>query len=106
LFFKNGRQLAAWIGLVPRQHSTGGKPRLLGMSKRGDVYLRKLLVHGARATLRWSGLKTDRRSTWLRGLIERRGKHKAAVALAKKNARIVWVLLTTDQVYTPEAAAA
>ena len=103
--FKNGRQFAAWIGLVPRQHSTGGKPRLLGMSKRGDVYLRKLLVHGARATLRWIRLKTDRRSTWLRGLIERRGKNKAAVALANKNARIVWVLLTTDQVYTPEAAA-
>src|SRR5215471_12229706 len=101
--FKNGRQFAAWIGLVPRQHSTGGKPRLLGISKRGDVYLRKLLVHGARATLRWIGLKTDRRSTWLRGLIERRGKNKAAVALANKNARIVWVLLTTDQVYTPEA---
>jgi len=92
--------------LVPRQHATGGKPRLLGMSKRGDVYLRKLLVHGARATLRWIGLKTDRRSTWLRGLIERRGKNKAAVALANKNARIVWVLLTTDQVYTPEQAAA
>lgn len=104
--FKNGRQFAAWIGLVPRQHSTGGKPRLLGISKRGDVYLRKLLVHGARATLRWIGLKTDRRSTWLRGLIERRGKNKAAVALANKNARIVWVLLTTDQVYTPEQAAA
>jgi transposase len=104
--FKNGRQFAAWVGLVPQQHSTGGKPRLLGISKRGDVYLRKLLVHGARATLRWIGLKTDRRSTWLRGLIARRGKNKAAVALANKNARIVWVLLTTEQVYTPEAAAA
>ena len=104
--FKNGRQFAAWVGLVPQQHSTGGKPRLLGMSKRGDVYLRKLLVHGARATLRWIGLKTDRRSKWLRGLIERRGKNKAAVALANKNARIVWVLLTTDQMYTPEEAAA
>jgi transposase len=55
--FKNGRQFAAWIGLVPRQHSTGGKPRLLGISKRGDVYLRTLLIHGARATLRWVGLK-------------------------------------------------
>ena len=76
------------------------------VSKRGDVYLRKLLVHGARATLRWIRLKTDRRSKWLRGLIERRGKNKAAVALANKNARIVWVLLTTDQVYTPEEAAA
>src|SRR5262252_2709339 len=104
--FKNGRQFAAWIGLVPRQHSTGGKPRLLGMSKRGDVYLRTLFVHGARATLRWLRLKTDRRSTWLRGLMDRRGKNKAAVALANKNARIAWVLLTTDQVYSAEQAAA
>ena len=98
--FTNGRQFAAWVGLVPRQHSTGGKARLLGISKRGDVYLRKLLVHGARATLRWVGLKTDRRSQWLRGLIERRGKNKAAVALANKNARIAWVLLSSDQTYT------
>jgi len=104
--FKNGRQFAAWIGLVPRQHSTGGKSRLLGISKRGDVYLRTLLIHGARATLRWIELKTDRRSQWVRALIERRGKNKAAVALANKNARIVWALLMTDQVYIPEHAAA
>ena len=104
--FKNGRQFAAWIGLVPRQHSTGGKPRLLGISKRGDVYLRTLFIHGARATLRWLRLKTDRRSTWLRGLMDRRGKNKAAVALANKNARIAWVLLTTDQGYIAEQAAA
>jgi transposase len=104
--FKNGRHFAAWVGLVPRQHSTGGKARLLGISKRGDVYLRTLLVHGARATLRWIGLKTDRRSQWSRALIERRGKNKTAVALANKNARIAWVLLTTDQVYTPEHVAA
>jgi transposase len=99
--FKNGRQFAAWLGLVPRQHSTGGKPRLLGISKRGDRYLRKLLVHGARATLRWTKLKNDRRSRWVRALIERRGTNRAVVALANKNARIVWVLLTTDQVYAP-----
>jgi transposase len=104
--FQNGRQFAAWIGLVPRQHSTGGKPRLLGISKRGDVYLRTLLIHGARATLRWIRLKTDRRSTWVRGLIDRRGKNKAAVALANKNARIAWVLLKTDAVYIAEDAAA
>ena len=104
--FQNGRQFAAWIGLVPRQHSTGGKPRLLGISKRGDVYLRTLLIHGARATLRWIGLKTDRRSQWVRGLIDRRGKNKAAVALANKNARIAWVLLKTDAVYMAEDAAA
>jgi transposase len=97
--FKNGRQFAAWLGLVPRQHSTGGKARLLGISKRGDSYVRKLLIHGARATLRWVGLKTDRRSQWVRGLIERRGKNKAAVALANKNARIAWVLLSSEQTY-------
>lgn len=98
--FKNGRQFAAWLGLVPGQHSTGGKARLLGISKRGDGYVRKLLVHGARATLRWVGLKTDRRSHWVRGLIERRGKNRAAVALANKNARIAWVLLSSEQTYT------
>lgn len=84
---------------MPRQHSTGGKARLLGISKRGDVYLRTLLVHGARATLRWVPLKTDRRSKWVRALIERRGKNKAAVALANKNARIAWVLLNSNETY-------
>jgi transposase len=99
--FKNGRQFAAWLGLVPRQHSTGGKERLLGISKRGDSYLRKLLIHGARATLRWVGRKTDRRSQWIRQLSERRGKNRTAVAVANKNARIVWALLTSHQVYEP-----
>jgi len=97
--FKNGRQFAAWLGQVPRQHSTGGKERLLGISKRGDSYLRKLLVHGARATIRWVGRKTDRRSQWMRQLIERRGKNRTAVAVANKNARIVWALLTSHQAY-------
>jgi transposase len=97
--FKNGRQLAAWLGLVPREHSTGGKPRLLGISKRGDRYLRKLLVHGARATLRWVDTKSDDRSRWLKALIARRGKNRATVALANKNARIVWALLAHNQEY-------
>jgi transposase len=99
--FKNGRQFAAWLGLVPRQHSTGGKPRLLGISTRGDRDLRKLLVHGARATIRWVGLKNDRRRQWLRALMQRRGTTRAVVALAHKNARIAWGLLASDQVYTP-----
>jgi len=99
--FKNGRQFAAWLGLVPRQHSTGGKERLLGISKRGDSYLRKLLVHGARTTIRWVGRKTDRRSQWIRQLVERRGKNRTAVAVANKNARIVWALLTGHQDYQP-----
>ena len=97
--FKNGRQFAAWLGLVPRQHSTGGKERLLGISKRGDSYLRKLLVHGARTTIRWVGRKTDRRSQWIRQLVERRGTNRTAVAVANKNARIVWALLTSHQDY-------
>jgi transposase len=97
--FKNGRQFAAWLGLVPRQYSTGGKERLLGISKRGDSYLRKLLVHGARTTIRWVGRKTDRRSQWIRQLVERRGKNRTAVAVANKNARIVGALLTSHQAY-------
>ena len=103
--FKNGRQLAAWLGLVPREHSTGGKPRLLRISKRGDCYLRKLLVHGARATRRWAVLKNDPSSQWVRALIARRGKNRAAVALANKNARIVWALLAHNQEYNAPAAA-
>jgi transposase len=74
---------------------------LLGISKRGDSYLRKLLIHGARVTLRWVGLKTDRRSQWMRQLLERRGKNRTAVAVANKNARIVWALLTSHQDYQP-----
>jgi len=86
--FKNGRQLSAWLGLVPRQRSTGGKSNLLGISKRGDVYLRTLLIHGARSTLR-----TAKPDTWGAGLAERSNKNLAAVALANKTARIVWALL-------------
>jgi len=97
---KNGRQLAAWLGLVPRQHSTGGQTRLWGISKRGDSYVRKLLIHGARATLRWVQLKTDDRSRWMRRLLERCGWNRTAVAVANKNARIVWALLCRGGVYS------
>jgi transposase len=97
--FKNGRQFAAWLGLVPKQHSSGGQTRLFGISKRGDSYLRKLLIHGARATLRWVGTKADRRSQWIRELRERRGWNRTAVAVANKNARIVWALLRRGGVY-------
>ena len=103
--FKNGRQFAAWLGFVPREHSTGGKPRLLGISKRGNISLRTLLIHGARATLRWVETKTDDRSRWLRTLIDRRGKNRAAVALANKNARIAWALLAHNQEYQAKFAA-
>ena len=99
--FKNGRQVAAWIGLVPRQHSSGGKQNLLGISKRGDIYLRTLLIHGARSVIYRSGQKenpTDRQS-WLNQLTQRRNKNVAAVALANKNARIVWAILHHNREY-------
>jgi transposase len=102
--FKNGRQFAAWLGLVPKQHSTGGQTRLLGISKRGDSYLRKLLIHGARATLRFAGLKTDGRSRWIQRLLERRGWNRTAVAVANKNARIVWALLSRGGLYQERAS--
>src|SRR5262249_36006962 len=79
--------------------STGGQTRLLGISKRGDSYLRKLLIHGARATLRWARTKTDSRSQWIRGVLERRGWNRTAVAVANKNARIVWALLSRGGEY-------
>jgi transposase len=97
--FSNGRQFSAWLSLVPKQHATDGQTRLLGISKRGDSYLRKLLIHGARATLRWARTTTDRRSQWIRGLLERRGWNRTAVAVANKNARIVWALLSRAEVY-------
>jgi transposase len=96
--FADGRQMAAWLGLVPRQHSTGGKPTLLGISKRGDTYLRMLLIHGARAVVRVSERKPEP-DTWLKRLLSRRNKNVAAVALANKNARIAWALLRHDREY-------
>lgn len=90
--FRSGRQLAAWLGLVPRQNSSGGKNVLLGISKRGDVYLRTLLIHGARSLLHVAKRK-ECKSGWLHGLLQRRNANVAAVALANKNARIVWALL-------------
>jgi len=84
---------------VPTQHSTGGQTLLLGISKRGDSYLRKLLIHGARATLRWVKLQTDRRSPWIRELLKRRGWNRTAVAVANKNAQIVWAFLSRGDVY-------
>lgn len=99
--FANGRQFAAALGLVPRQHGTGGKVRLLGISKRGDPYLRTLLVHGARSVVRavLSKDKQDARSRWVRRIAQERGINRAAVAVANKNARIIWALLTRQAVY-------
>lgn len=97
--FKSGRHLAAWIGLVPRQHSSGGKSRLLGMSKRGNPYLRTLLIHGARNVVRHAEGKQDPTSLWIQKLVERRGKNRAAVAVANKNARMVWAMLSRQEDY-------
>jgi transposase len=80
--FANGRQLAAWLGLVPRQHSSGGKPVLLGISKRGDVYLRTLLIHGARAVISHVERRCDQAESWLKRLLGRRNRNISAVALA------------------------
>jgi len=100
--FKNGREFAAYLGLVPRQNSSGGKTRLFGISKRGDCYTRYLLIHGARAALsRLIGGYTPehRRNTWIVELTTRRGKNRASVALANKTARIVWSMLTQGTQY-------
>jgi len=103
--FKNGRQFAAWLGLVPRQYSTGGKPRLGRITKCGDVYLRTLLVHGARAALTMMATRGDRLARWAQALVARRGFKKACVALAAKNARIIWALLAKGEAYRLERVA-
>jgi transposase len=97
--FRNGRQMAAFLGLVPRQHSSGGKARLLGIHKRGDSYLRGLLVHGARSVLRTATDKPDPRSRWLMGLSVRRHRNIATVAQANKTARIAWAVLARNEHY-------
>jgi transposase len=97
--FKNGRELAAWLGLVPRQHSSGGKPLLLGISKRGDSYLRTLLIHGARSVVRVAPNKHTPTDGWTNELSTRRHMNVASVARANKNARIVWALLANKRNY-------
>jgi transposase len=95
--FRNGRQFAAWLGLVPRQHSTGGKTRLGHITCHGDPYLRTLLIMGARAVLQAAARRQDRLSRWALALRKRRGYHRACVAVAAKNARILWSLLAKAQ---------
>ena len=97
--FVNGRHFSAWVGLVPGQHSTGGKSTLLGISKRGNAYLRTLFIHGARSVLRHSANKTDRFSLWAQALLERRGHNKACVAVANKIARMAWVIMAKGETY-------
>ena len=100
--FKNGRELAAWLGLVPRQHSSGGKPLLLGISKRGDAYLRTLLVHGARSVVRVAPNKQTPTDGWTNELSTRRPMNVVSVARANKNARIAWALLAHKRDYDKE----
>ena len=102
--FTCGRHVSASLGLVPRQHSTGGKTVLLGISKRGDQELRGLLVHGARAVVRMAHKKEDRLSLWICQLVERRGVNKATVALANKLARTAWAVSATGKPYVAHPA--
>lgn len=95
--FKNGRHPAAWMGLVPRQHSSADKRLLMGISKRGDRHLRTLLIHGARSVVRVAQRKTDPFSQWVNRLRERRGMNRAIVAVANKNARIIWAMLNRKE---------
>jgi transposase len=99
--FRNGRQFAAWLGLTPRQHSSGGKSRLGHITKRGDAYLRGLLVQGARSALHTAARHTDRLSRWSISLQGRCGYRRAQVAIAAKNARIAWALLSKNQELRP-----
>jgi transposase len=95
--FRNGRQVAAWLGLVPRQYSSGGKTRFAGMSKRGNSYLRCLLMHGARSVVSRARMKTEATSMWIRQLVVRAGVNKACVAVANTMARVAWALLRTGE---------
>jgi transposase len=105
--FGSARQVPAWLGIVPRQDSSGGKQRLLGISKRGDTYLRTLLIHGARAVVKAAARKDDAQSRWINELARRRNVNIAAVAVANKNARTIWILLTRNEDYRePKAKAA
>ena len=103
--FARGRDLAAWLGLVPRQATTGGKPRLKGISKRGNVYLRKLLIHGSRAALVSLSRSETALGSWLRGLLARAHVNTVVVALANKLARIAWAILRTGHSFEAKRVA-
>ena len=97
--FKNGREVSAWLGLVPKQHSSGNTIRLSGISKRGDRYARRLLIQGARAAIKVCDNKEDARSRWAANIKRTSGFNKAAVALANKNARVIWAIMATGECY-------
>lgn len=104
--FRRGRDFAVSLGLTPKQHSSGGKARLLGISKRGDAYLRQLLVHGARAAVRTAGRRQDPLGRWIQALQQRKPANVATVALANKTARMAWAMIRHDRDYQPHLAAA
>ena len=99
--FKKGREFAAWLGIVPGEYTTGGKQKLLGISKRGNSYLRRLFVHGARAVLQQSAKQSSGLSSWLAQLTTRTHHNVAAVALANKLARMAWAVLAKNEPYRP-----
>jgi len=102
--FRNGRHLAAWLGLVPRQYSSGGKELFGGISKRGSRYVRTLPNHGSRAVVQRAARRTDTQGRWLCALMRRTGTNvAAAVALANNNARVIWAMLAHDEAYRPPA---
>lgn len=103
--FKKGRDASAALGMVPRQDTTGGKVKLLGITKKGDPYVRALVVHGARAVVARSASKTDPLSQWINQIKERRGYNKAVVALANKLVRMAWVIIAKGEHYQPKTAA-
>jgi len=102
--YRKSRQMAAAIGITPKQHSSGGKDRLLGISKRGDVYLRTLMIHGARAVVARAGHKDDRLSRWVTNIANKKHPNVAAVALANKTARMAWAMLRHETDYDPDFA--
>jgi len=104
--YKNGREFAASLGLVPRQNSTGGKEKLLGISKRGDSYIRTLMVHGARTVIRHAKNKEDPLSNWINEMLKRKHYNVVAIALANKTARIAWALIAKNREFSPSLAAA
>ena len=103
--FRRGRDFSAWLGLVPRQHTTGGKPRLGRISKMGQRDLRRLLIIGAMAVVRWASRRGTTRDPWLARMLARKPRKLVAVALANRMARIAWALMTNNEVYRPPAAA-
>lgn len=102
--FKNGRHFAAFLGLVPKQSSSGSRQRLLGISKRGDSYTRQVLIHGARSVVNYASKKSDKRSLWVNQLKQRAGTNRTVVALANKNARIIWAVLNYQEDYRKQVA--